>query len=95
MSVSRESRALRKSYDVFTSGVSPDYVIKKAYSEHWLTPDERERATQRTLTPNEQLEVVFQCLERRVSVNPSVFHKLVQVLLEEPALEMAGKKMRG
>lgn len=95
MAVSRESRALRKSYDMFTTEVSPGYVIRKAYSKHWLTPDERERATQKTLTTNEQLEVVFPCLERRVSADPSVFHKLVQMLLEEPALEKVGKKMQG
>ena len=95
MAASREFRALRKSYDVFTSGASPGYVIRKAYTMCWLTPDERERATQRTLTINGQLEVVFRCLERRVSADPSVFHKLVQILLEEPAQKEVGKKMQG
>ena len=95
MSLSRESRALRKSYEVFTSEVDPDTVIKKLYSRLLLTRNERERATQKMLTKSQQLEEVFECLERRVSTDPSAFNTLVQVLLEESVLEGVGKKMQG
>ena len=95
MALSRESRALRKNYAAFKRGTDPDTVITMLYSEFLLTPEEKERATQSTLTARKQLDVVFECLERRVSADPSVFNKLVQVLLEEPALEAVGKKMRG
>ena len=95
MALSRESRALRESYEVFTSGVDPGSVIKKLYSKLLLTPEEKGKAKQKMLTKDEQLDVIFDCLERRVSADPSVFNQLVQVLLEEPALEAVGKKMQG
>ena len=95
MEFSRESRALRESYAAFKRGADPDTVITMLYSKLLLTPEKKRKAKQKTLTVDEQLHVVFDCLERRVSADPSVFNKLVQVLLEEPALESVGKKMRG
>lgn len=95
MALSRESRTLRKSCVAFKRGADPDTVITVLYSEFLLTQEERGRATQRTLTKGQQLDEVFDCLERRVSADPSVFDKLVQVLLEEPALEGVGKRMQG
>ena len=95
MALSKESRALRESYEVFTSGVDPGSVIKKLYSKLLLTPEEKRSATQRTLTADQQLDLVFECLERRVSADPSVFNKLVHVLLEEPTLEAVGRTMQG
>ena len=65
------------------------------YSKFLLTPEEKERATQSTLPTSKQLDVIFECLERRVSADPSVFNQLVKVLLEEPALEAVGRKMQG
>lgn len=95
MAISRESRALRRSYEVFTSGVDPEFVIRNLYSKFLMTQREKERATQRTLTAHQQLDIVFECLERRVSADPSAFHQLVQMLLEEPTLERVGRKMQG
>ena len=77
------------------SGVDPGSVIKKLYSKHLLTPEEKGKAKQKTLTEDEQLDVIFDCLERRVSADPSVFNRLIQVLLEEPALEAVGKNIQG
>ena len=93
MALSREARALRRSNVVFKRGVDPDNVISVLYSKFLLTPEERGRATQKTLTADQQLDVVFDWLERRVSVQPTVFHELVQVLQDEPALEAVGKKL--
>ena len=95
MALSRECRALRESYEVFTSGVDPGSVIKKLYSKLLLTPEEKGRAMLSTLSAHQQLDVVFDCLERRVSADPSVFSQLVHVLLGEPALAAVGKKMQG
>lgn len=95
MALSRESRALRRCFRIFKRGVDPDTVITALYSEFLLTREERGRATQRTLTADQQLEVVFECLERRVSAYPSVYHTLVQVLREEPALERVGMAIEG
>lgn len=95
MELSRESRALRGNFVVFKKGVDPDSVISVLYSKFLLTDDEKGEATQRTLTHRQQLDVVFDCLERRVSVDPSVFKKLVEVLLEDPVLATVGRKMQG
>ena len=95
MALSRESRALRESYEMFTSEVDPDTVIRKLYSKLLLTRAEKAKVMQTTLTKGQQLDVIFDCLESRVATDPSVFNTLVQVLLEEPALEGVGKKMQG
>jgi len=95
MELSRESRALRESCVAFKRGADPDTIITMLYSKLLLTPEEKGKAKQKTLTADEQMEVVFESLERRVSTDPSVFHKLVQVLLEEPALAAVGRKMQG
>ena len=95
MALSKEMRTLRKSCEVFTSEVDPDFIINKLYSKFLLTSQERERALQRTQTPVQQLNWIYDCLERRVSADPSNFHKVVKVLLNEPALERVGKKMQG
>ena len=95
MALSRESRALRESYAAFKRGAEPNTIITMLYSKLLLTPEEKGKAKQKTLTVDEQLDVIFDCLERRVSVDPSVFSTLMEVLLEEPALEAVGKKMQG
>lgn len=95
MALSREARALRRSNVVFKRGIDPDTVIAVLYSKFLLTPEEKGRATQKTLTADQQLDIVFDWLERRVSVQPTVFHELVKVLEDEPALEAVGKRMQG
>lgn len=90
-----ESIALCRSYTVFKRGADPDVVITMLYTELLLTQEEKGRAMQRTLTADQQLDVVFECLEKRVSADPSVFHKLVKMLLENPALKAVGNKMQG
>ena len=95
MALSRESRALRESYAAFKGGADPDTVITVLYTKLLLTREEKGKAKQKTLTVDEQLDVVFDCLERRVSVDPSVFSTLMEILLEEPALEAVGRKMQG
>lgn len=96
--ISAELRALRKSYGVFTSAVDPDYLVRKLYSECLLTPTEKEKATQRTLTTSEKLEECFKIVEQRVSSTPEAFHTMLQALKDEPAMEgvfdiIQGKKI--
>lgn len=95
MELSKESRALRESYAAFKRGVDPDTIITMLYSKLLLTPEEKGKAKQRMLTIDEQLDVIFECLERRVSADSSIFNKLVQLLLEEPVLKAVGKKLQG
>lgn len=95
MALSREARALRKSNVMFKRGLDPDSVISMLYSKFLLTPEEKARARQKTLSADQQLDVIFDCLEKRVSVEPSDFHKLVQILLDEPVLKAVGKKLQG
>ena len=95
MALSRESRALRESYAAFKRGAEPNTIITMLYSKLLLTPEEKGKAKQKTLTVDEQLDVIFDCLERRVSADPSVLNQLIEVLLEEPVLEAVGKKMQG
>ena len=95
MALSRESIALRKSNAVFKRGVDPDNLITVLYSNILLTPEEKSKATHKTLTDDQKLEEVFTSLERRVSVIPGDFHKLVEALRDEPALKPVGDKMQG
>lgn len=94
MELSRESRALRKSYAVFKRGVDPDAIVTVLYSRLLLTIEEKRKATHRMLTTDQQLDTVLECLESRVSTDPSVFHVVVEALLKESALEAVGRKMQ-
>ena len=76
-------------------GAEPNTVVMVLYSKFLLTPEEKGKVMQNPQDAGWQLDVVFGFLERLVSADPSVFHKLVQMLLNEPALEEVGKKIQG
>lgn len=92
---STESRALRKSYAVFKKGVDPDNLVTTLYSNLLLTPEERAKATQRTLTDDQKLEEIFSSLEKRVSVEPKAFHELVKALRDELAMKSVADQIQG
>ena len=93
LGLSVESRALRRSNTVFTRGVDPENLVTVLYSNFLLTPEEKARAMKQTLTIGQQLEEIFQSLERRVSTRPQDFKKIIRALLAEPALKAVGDKM--
>ena len=93
--MSVESRTLRRSNTVFTRGVDPDNMITVLYSNFLLTPEEKARATQQTLTAHQKLEEIFQAMERRIAVTPGDLHILIQALKAEPAIKAVGDKIQG
>ena len=95
LGLSAESRALRRSNTVFTRGVDPENLVTVLYSNFLLTPEEKARAMKQTLTIGQQLEEIFQSLERRVSTKPQDFKKIICALLAEPALKAVGDEMQG
>ena len=95
LGLSIESRALRRSNTVFTRGVDPENLVTVLYSNFLLTPEEKARAMKQTLTIGQQLEEIFQSLERRVSTRPQDFKKIICALLAEPALKAVGDEMQG
>ena len=95
LGLSVESRALRRSNTVFTRGVDPDNLVTVLYSNFLLTPEEKARAMKQTLTVGQQLEEIFQSLERRVSTRPQDFKIIIRALMAEPALKAVGDKMQG
>lgn len=95
MAMSVEARALRRSNAVFKSGVDPDTLVTTLYSNLSLTPEEREAALNKHRTPGERLDELFTSLERRVSVDPQVFHQLLDMLRSEPALVSVASKVQG
>ena len=95
LGLSAESRALRRSNTVFTRGVDPENLVTVLYSNFLLTPEEKARAMKQTLTIGQQLEEIFQSLERRVSTTPRDFKKIIRALMAEPALRAVGDEMQG
>ena len=93
--MSVESRTLQRSNTVFTRGVDPDNIVKVLYSNLLLTPEEKARATQQTLTVQQKLEEIFQTMERRISVTPGDLHVLIQALKAEPDAKAVGDKIEG
>ena len=93
--MSPESRALRRSNTVFTRGVDPENLVTVLYSNFLLTPEEKARAMQQTLTVSQKLEEIFQIMERRVSTTPENFHTMIRVLKAEPATKAVGEKIQG
>ena len=47
------------------------------------------------LTDDERLDAVWETLERHVAVDPSVFHSVVEILCNEPAMVKLGDHMQG
>ena len=95
MAQSRESRALSKSAAKFRVGVDPSLIITRLYENLLMTQPEWNKAKQKTLTEDEQLDAVWGVLVKRVAVNASVFHSVVEILRNEPALEKLGDYMQG
>ena len=95
LGLSVESRALRRSNTVFTRGVDPENLVTVLYSNFLLTPEEKARAMKQTLTVGQQLEEIFQSLERRVSTRPKDFQEIICALMAEPALKAVGDGIQG
>ena len=95
MAMSAESRALQRSNAAFKRGVDPDNLVTVLYSNFLLTREEKAKATQKTLTPEERSEEIFAALERRVSVEPICLKNLIQALKDEPATASLGGKIQG
>ena len=47
------------------------------------------------LTDDERLDAVWEALVRRVAMDPSVFHSVVEILHNEPAMVKLGDHMQG
>lgn len=77
---------------MFKRSVDPNAIVSKLFSEGMLTPEERSKATQGT--DYQKLDEIFKSLERRVSISPGDFHKLVMILKEVQALRPVGEEMQ-
>ena len=90
-----ELKALKRSSDVFCSGVDPNTLATKLMAEELFTSEEHESATQRTATNHQRNNEILIALERRVSADSSVLHTVVRLLREVPALKAVGDRMQG
>ena len=95
MEAKAASKALRKSYQKFIDGIDPATIVTPLFTEDLLTQQERANATHQMRTKGEQLQVIYDALERRVSAKPKHFHTLVEILQNEPALKYVGDHMKG
>ena len=87
--------ALQRCSDVFCGGVDPNTLATKLRAKGLLTRQEYERATQTTAVDDQRNNEILIALERRVSADSSVFHTVVSLLREEPALKAVGDRMQG
>ena len=87
--------ALQRSSDVFCGGVDPNTLATKLRAKGLLTRQEYKRATQTTAVDDQRNNEILIALERRVSADSSVFHTVVHLLQEEPALKAVGDRMQG
>ena len=87
--------ALQRSSDVFCGGVDPNTLATKLRAKGLLTRHEYKRATQTTAVDDQRNNEILIALERRVSADSSVFHTVVRLLREEPALKAVGDRMQG
>ena len=90
-----ELKALKRSSDVFCGGVDPNTLATKLMAEELFTSEEHESATQRTATNHQRNNEILIALERRVSADNRVFHTVVGLLQQEPALKAVGDRMQG
>ena len=87
--------ALQRSSDVFCGGVDPNTLATKLKAKGLLTRQEYKRATQTTAVDDQRNNEILIALERRVSADSSVFHTVVSLLQQEPALKAVGDRMQG
>ena len=87
--------ALQKCTGVFCGGVDPNTVATTLKTEGLFTSEEYERATQTTATSHQRNNEILTALERRVSADSRVFHTVVSLLQQEPALKAVGDRMQG
>ena len=92
---SSELRALRKSAAIFRVSVDPSFIMTALHNEQLLTGSEWNQATQKMLADHERVDAVWTALMRRVAVKSSVFHLVVQILCNEPAMRDLGDRMQG
>ena len=90
-----ESIVLRRSNTILTRSGDPENLVTVLFSKLLLTPEEKAKVLQQSLTVGQKMEEIFQTMERRVSASPAHFHTLVQVLKEEPAMRTVGETMQG
>ena len=96
MAQSQESRALSKSAAKFRDGVDPSLIITRLYEKQLMMQPEWNKVNQKMLTEDERLDAVWKTLVRRVAVDASAFHSVVEILRNnEPALEKLGVHMQG
>ena len=95
MEISVEARALRRCNQVFTNGANPDDLVPVLYSEFLLTTAERALIMHASKTPSQKLDELFTTLERRVSVTPGEFHKLILIIGNDPVTKPLAEKMEG
>ena len=91
---SREQRALRKSAAIFRAAVDPSSIISALHDEQLLTSQEWNKARHQMLTTDERVDVVWEALMRRAAVDPSVFHLVVKILRNVPAMKKLGDQMQ-
>ena len=87
--------ALQRSSNVFCGGVDPNTLATKLRAKDLLTREEYKRATQTAAVDDQRNNDILKALERRVSADSRVFHTVVSLLQEEPALKAVGDKMQG
>ena len=80
---------------MITNSGDPDFLEQALYSEHLLTPTEREKARQETLTNKEKMEYILTGLERHVCAEPDDFYTVLGILKSEPAMQKVGERLRG
>ena len=91
---SREQKAFRKSAAIFKTSIDPTFIISALHNEQLLTDPEWNQATQKTLTDDERVDAVWRALVRRVAANSRVFHLVVKILCDEPAMKALGDQMQ-
>ena len=87
--------ALQRCSDVFCGGVDPNTLATNLRAKGLLTRQEYKRATQTTAVDDQRNNEILTALERRVSADSRVFHTVVHLLQEEPALKAVGDRMQG
>ena len=80
---------------MFVDGVDPSSFATVLYSNLLLTRDEHEIMTLNTVADSKKFQDILKVLERRISVDPNVFHTMVDALIAEPALEAVGQRIKG
>jgi len=95
MTTSAEYRVLVQNYDVIFTEIQGEMtkLATKARAKLLLSDGDQSKCTHMVYTSEQKANFFMQAISKKISVNPSLFYKLIEIMKSEPALHHVATKL--